>query len=88
MRAEPGESAVVDGKRHTQGVGVVTSRRSATQIRALQLQVTSSIIGTCKTEIEDKLAVAEVLGCLGLIETESWRKIYTNALNRGEICEW
>ena len=75
------------GKR-TQGVGVVTSRRSAAQVRALQERVACSIVGTHETEVEDKVALAEVLATLGLITMEHWRKIYANAVNRGEIIEW
>lgn len=71
----------MDGKHHTQGVGSVTTRRSADEIRRLQLKVASSIIGTHKTEVEDRLAVAEVLANLGLITTESWRRIYAGVLN-------
>ncbi len=78
----------MDGKRHTQGVGVVTSQRSVADIRVIQLKVASAIIGTHETEVEDKLAVAETLATLGLITMESWRRIYAGAVNRGEIVEW
>lgn len=78
----------MDGRRHTQGVGTPGPRRSAAEVRKLQLRISSAIVGTHETDVEDKIALAEVLAALGLISLESWRMIYANAVNRGEIVEW
>lgn len=82
----------MDYNRHKQGVGAVTSQRSATELRTVALRVASSLVEhpefTDDTDDYGRmLALADVLGALGLIDVEHWRRIVARAYNEWGITD-